>query len=77
MAVADYGDYKVLCPFWLKGSARENKIFCEGFCPDARLQLWFKGNEKKRKAFIEKYCSNSYAMCPAYRITEVKYNERG
>ena len=77
MPVADYGDYKVLCPFWSKGSARENKIFCEGFCPDARLQLWFKGNEKKRKAFIEKYCSNSYAMCPAYRITEAKYNERG
>ena len=71
--MADYYDSKVLCPFWSKGSARENKIFCEGPCADARLQLWFKGNEQKRRAFMARYCCRRYAECTVFKMTEAKY----
>ena len=72
--MADYYDSRVECPFWVKGSSRENKIFCEGPCSDARLQLWFKGNEQKRRVYISKYCCINYSMCPIYKVTEAKYN---
>ena len=71
--MADYYSTKAQCPFWVKGSARENKVFCEGPCPEARLQLWFKGNEKARRVFMSKYCCMHYAMCPVYKMTEGKY----
>lgn len=69
----DYADKNVRCPFWSKGSARENKIFCEGPVSEARLQLWFKGSEKKRKLFVAGYCCTDYEKCPVYKITEAKY----
>jgi hypothetical protein len=71
--VADYYSTKAQCPFWVKGSVRENKIFCEGPCEEARLQLWFRGNEKARRVFMSKYCCMRYATCPFYKITEGKY----
>lgn len=71
--MADYYDSKVQCPFWSKGSARENKIFCEGPVQDARLQLWFKGSEKARRVYMSRYCCMYYAMCPVYKATEAKY----
>ena len=70
--MADYYSTKAQCPFWVKGSARENKIFCEGPCEEARLQLWFRGNEKARRVFMSKYCCMHYAMCPVYKIAEGK-----
>ncbi len=70
----DYYDADVQCPFWIRGSAAENKIFCEGPAAEARLQLWFKGSEKKRRAFIGKYCCRKYTECAVYKITEAKYD---
>lgn len=64
-----YYDSRAKCPFWSKGSTRENKIFCEGPCGDARLQLWFKGDEQKRRVYVSKYCCTQYAQCPVYKIT--------
>lgn len=68
-----YYETRAVCPFWSKSSARENKIFCEGPCSDARLQLWFKGSEAKRCAHMDKYCCSEYADCSIYKITAEKY----
>lgn len=69
-----YDDYKVKCPFYLRGDKR--KIVCEGEPYKYSMELNFSSHEERQK-HREKYCeTDSYHDCGYCNLLESRYERK-
>jgi hypothetical protein len=69
--MADYGIYKVRCPFFRERDNSHPRIIkCEGLEKNNSLHLVFKHN---REPHFSKFCCSEYEKCPISNMLFSKY----